>query len=139
MTLISATVTNATSAPSRRRRSARSAQSANNVSPRLPASTSWTPLLRARMICSTVSPPSPERRCPAKTPPTSSSIRFCAERNRQAALATDTASAPAPKTHTARTVSRITCRVTQPSAISAFRNASESMCASCLIGSTKLP
>lgn len=110
-----------------------------SISPWLPAMTSWETRLRSRMICSTVSPPTMERRCPAKIRPTSSSICSCSVRKRRAALAMDTASSPTLKTATARTLRRMPCCVTQSSVISASRSARESMRAFCFTGSTKLP
>src|SRR5205085_5379439 len=94
---------------------------------------------RSRMICSTVRPPMMDRRWPAKTRPTSSSIRFCSDRKRRAALAIDTASSPTLNTATARTLRRMPWFVTQSSTISASRNAKARIRAFCLTGRTKLP
>jgi hypothetical protein len=66
------------------------------VPPRLPSVsisvwlaslTSWATLSRSRMISSTVSAPTIDRRCPAKIRPHSSSIRSCSARKRRAAFA----------------------------------------------------
>jgi hypothetical protein len=46
------------------------------------------------MICSTVSPPTMDRRWPAKMRPTRSSMRLCSARNRRAALAIEAVSSP---------------------------------------------
>src|ERR1700730_4323892 len=91
------------------------------------------------MICSTVSPPTMDRRCPAKTRPTRTSIRSCSDRKRRAALAIETESSPTLNAATARTLSRMPWLVMQSSTISAACNASESIRAFCLIGITKLP
>lgn len=110
-----------------------------SISVWLPALTSCATRSRSRMICSTVNPPTMDRRWPAKIRPTSSSIRACSVRNRRAALAMERWSSPTLNTVTARTVSRMPCWVTQSSAISASRSASDSIRAFCLTGITKLP
>src|SRR5258708_2753166 len=91
------------------------------------------------MIGSTVSPPMMDRRCPANTRPTRTSIRSCSDRNRRAALAIDTESSPTLNAATARTFRRMPWFVMQSSTISASCKARESSRALCLIGITKLP
>ena len=76
-----------------------------SISEWLPSFTSWATRSRSLMICSTVSPPMIDRRWPANTRPTSTSIRSCSDRNRRAALAIDAWSSPTLNAATARTLS----------------------------------
>ena len=100
---------------------------------------SWATRSRSRMICSTVSPPMIDRRCPAKTRPTRISILSCSDRKRRAALAIDAESSPTLNAATARTFSRMPWLVMHSSVISASRRARDSTRARCLTGMTKLP
>src|SRR5690242_2530910 len=61
----------------------------------LPSLTSWATRSRSLMMLSTVRPPMIDRRWPANTRPTSTSIRSCSDRNRRAAVAVDAPSSPA--------------------------------------------
>src|SRR5580692_5335993 len=110
-----------------------------SISPWLPSLTSCATRSRSLMICSTVSPPMMDRRCPAKIRPTSTSIRSCSERNRRAAFAIDTSSSPTLKAATARTFSRMPWLVMHSSSISVSRKARERTRARCFTGSTKQP
>ncbi len=76
-----------------------------SISEWLPSLISCATRSRSLMICSTVSPPMIDRRWPANTRPTSTSIRSCSDRNRRAALAIDDWSSPTLNAATARTLS----------------------------------
>ena len=110
-----------------------------SISPWLPSLTSWERRSRSRMISSTVRLPMIERRWPAKIRPTSSSMLFCSDRNRRAALAIEAGSSPILKAAMARTCSRIPWVVMQSSAISASCSESERKRAFCFMGRTKQP
>ncbi len=110
-----------------------------SISAWLPSLTSWATRSRSRMICSTVSPPMMDRRWPANTRPTRTSMRSCSDRNRRAAFAIDAWSSPTLNAATARTFRRMPWFVMHSSTISASRRASESTRAFCFTGTTKLP